>query len=282
MLKIWFWLLVATYLPSVAQDELVTGPRPLRMAADRLQAVWARPVTYEEPLWVHASDISAEGDPVLRWNGLRVRRVTIPQGVLGNHDRGRDLAQVRVILAAFNREYAPLQFAAIESGWGLHIVPRAMKDRNGTGAAASSLLDEAVTVPAGERTPMGHVRALATALGQAKGVRVEGSSGVLGFGVDQLFGQAGSDPRFVWGTAGVVKGRDALVDLLSRSATSLSWRLNCQPATTGVTDAYCVLNVDPMRLEVRRDGRTAMEVLSWDRCVRCKPLPPPAPPLPKD
>jgi hypothetical protein len=94
-----------------------------------------------------------------------------------------------------------------------------------------------------------------------------------------LYLQAGSSLTFEWGTAGPVKARGALLELLSKSATTLSWRFNCQPASSNAPP-FCVLNVDPLRVETRDPtGKVSTRVVAFDRCVRCKPLtlPPPKP-----
>lgn len=226
------------------QAERITGPRALGDVADRLEAAWGRPVTYEEPLWLHSSGISAEGDPVLKTLAPRFRSVTLPAAALRNRDRRRDLEYGRAIVAAFNREHAPLEFAMVESKWGLHIVPVRVRDQLGTPGPAAVLLDAAVTVRREARAPFQHVDALARALGWRERIRVEASSAAMRF--DALFAAPGSNPVFEWGAEGVT-GRDALIDLLSRGRVRCSWRLNCQPATPGVQSAFCVLNVSPVR-----------------------------------
>jgi hypothetical protein len=277
--KTLYWLFLAAALPAWPQVEIITGARALGDLADRLEAAWARPVTYEEPLWVHHSDISTEGDPVLHTNGPRFRTLTIPAAALANRDKRQDVAQARSILAAFNRDNAPLEFAVTESKYGLHIIPSRNKDRNGNPKATATVLDEYVIVPVENRSPFAHITALAQALSRKAGLRVDPSTAVQGFAFDNLFAHADSPYLTSWGTTGSVKGRDALLDLLARSATTYSWRLNCQPATVGSSTAFCVLNVSPIRVEVRAaNGQLTRKVLEWDRCIRCKPLPPPPPP----
>jgi hypothetical protein len=233
-------VLLAVFLLPCASAERITGPRPLSDLADRLEAAWGRPITYEEPLWRHSSDVSSEGDPVLKTFAPRFRGVRLPAAALANRDRKRDLEHTRAIIAAFNREYAPLQFAVHESRWGLHIIPVQNKDPLGTPVASNVLLDAAVTVPRDARPATLHLEALARSLGWREGIRVSGSSPLMRF--DQLFAGANASPVFEWGASNV-KGRDALLDLLSRGAVLCSWRLNCQPATPGVQSAFCVLHV---------------------------------------
>lgn len=257
---------------SAAQSEELIGPRPLSDAADLLQSAWRRAVTYEEPVWQHASDTSMQGDPLRLSVSPRFRALSIPGTALQSHRRADDVAHLKSLVNAFNAGNAPLGFGVFETAWGLHIVPIRNKDARGAEAPAPSLLDTRVVVASDKRRPMGHVEALAQALTSRTGIRVESGSGTLGFGVDQLYLQADSSPTFKWGTAGAVKARDALLDLFSKSATTLSWRLNCQPASSDASP-FCVLNVDPIRVQTRDSkGTLSMTVLAFDRCIRCKPL----------
>lgn len=262
-----------------AQAEQLAGPRPLRDAADRLQAAWGRAITYEEPVWQHPPDTSMEGDPLGLSVGPRFRALNLPASAMQSRGHTDDAAQLSGIVNAFNIGNTPLAFRVIESEWGLHIIPVRAKGARGADAPAVSLLDSYVAVTSGKRTPMGHVEALAQTLTSRSGVRVESGSGTLGFGVDQLYLQADSSTTFEWGTTGVVKARDALLAFLSKSATTLSWRLNCQPASSNAAP-FCVLNIDPIRVQTRDStGRVSDTVLAFDRCIRCKPLtlPPAAP-----
>ena len=257
---------------SAAQSEQFVGSRPLSDAADRLQSVWRRAVTYEEPVWQHPSDSSIEGDPLRLSVSPRFRALSIPATALQSRGRADGAAHLKTLVNAFNAGNAPLGFGVLESAWGLHIVPLRNQDARGVEGPAPSLLDSYVVVASDKRRPMGHVEALAQALTSRSGVRVESGSGALGLGVDQLYLQSDSSPTFEWGTAGAVKARDALLELFSKSATTLSWRFNCQPAASDAP-AFCVLNVDPIRVQTRdSEGKLSMTVLAFDRCSQCKRL----------
>jgi hypothetical protein len=260
-----------------AQSGQIAGPRPLRDAAERLQSAWGRAVTYEEPLWRHPSDASMEGDPLRLNVGPRFRSLILPAAALQSRGRAEDAAHLKGLVDAFNAGNAPLAFGVLETAWGLHIVPVRSKDARGAGAPAPSLLETHVTISSQRRWPMLHVAAIAQAVSSSSGVRVESSSGTMGFGVNQLFLQEQSSPTIEWGAPGPMKARDALLDLLSKSATTLSWQFNCQPASPNTTE-FCVLSVDPIRVQTRDStGKVSRTVLAFDRCVRCKPLGPPPP-----
>jgi hypothetical protein len=86
---------------------------------------------------------------------------------------------------------------------------------------------------------------------------------------EELF-SADTEPRpFKWGTASKVVARDALLDLLDRSATTFSWELRCS-ATANVQDNSCVLNIRAVEVNiVGADGKPATKVVTHDRCGKC-------------
>lgn len=220
-----------------SQSETIVFPRPLLVVAERLQAAWGRPVTYEEPRWLHGSDISMEGDPLRLNYGPRMRTAALPATAVAVRTRTSQLAALQEIVNEFNRANAPLRYDAVESKWGLHLIPVRNKDHAGADAPAVNILDFMVAVPAAPRTMDGHVGAVVTALRKQAGVAVEYGSGALGL-------SNARPPVFSWGTSGKMSGREALLSLLAPRAATRGWRLNCMPATPGQSPEFCVLNLE--------------------------------------
>jgi hypothetical protein len=186
------------------------------------------------------------------------------------------------------------RFRVIATGYGLHIVPEQYSDANGNRIAVTPLLDTIVTVPRGKRTPGEHFLAITRALAAQSGTDVWENASDLGFdahfapnGVVCWHPPAPGDEgtripppggwaacSFEWGATGV-SARDALISLFGQSATTMTWRLLCQPSVEP-TSRFCVLNAgallvnvgDPSASPVRRQ-------LEYDRCTKCPPLPPP-------
>jgi|GEM_PF-950138 len=262
------FLLLSFVALSFAQTQRITGPRPLGELADRLEAVWARPISYEEPVWM-ASDLSTAG------SGPRSRSVDVQVAAFQNRDRNQDVSYLGGVLVAFNRDNRDLQYQVIETSLGFAFVPeKRPQSVVALSGQSRTVLDELVSVPIETRTGFGHVVAIAEALTARLGFKVEANTPILGMGFDRLFSGTQFESTVNWGTNSQVPAREALSDLLLMSATSMSWRLNCQPPSNA-DKAFCVLNVAPLRIEtLDQQGRAVKVTLEYDRCQRCPPLVP--------
>ena len=262
------FILLSFVALSFAQTQRITAQRPLGEIADRLEAVWARPISYEEPVWM-ASDLSTTG------SGPRSRSVEVQVAAFGNRDRNQDVSYLGGVLVAFNRDNRDLQYQVIETSLGFAFVPeKRPQSIVAVSGQSRTVLDELVSVPTETRTGFGHVVAIAEALTARLGFKVEANTPILGMGFDRLFSGTQFASTVNWGTNSQVPAREALSDLLLMSATSMSWRLNCQPPSNA-DKAFCVLNVAPLRIEtLDQQGRAVKVTLEYDRCQRCPPLVP--------
>jgi hypothetical protein len=157
----------------------------------------------------------------------------------------------------------------------MHIVPDESAGADGRRVRMKPILDGPVTVPAAARSLMDHVQAITGELSKAVGVEVRANTPILGFGLEKLF-RGGSTALLTWGSSGLT-ARDALIDLLEHSETTLSWRLLCQPGANA-QDRFCVLSITPIHLTVAtRDGSSEQRILEFDRCGKCPPLVPKPP-----
>ena len=259
--------------PAVGSTR-ITSPRPLADASDLLQHLYGKVVTYEEPVLVWRGELESQAgrDPNRKW-GLFPK----PQGFLVPSDTSLDpnlASALSKTLDAYHQQTSGTRFQILTSNWGLHIVPVQAHDENGDLVPTGSVLDSRVTVATEERTPEQHLLALLAAATSATGTSiVTGGQGGPG-GFDRVFRAA--PPRFQWGVDGMV-ARDALIDLLTRSATTFSWRLKCQ-ASARLEDRFCVLNLAMIEVAVTdAQGQPATRVLKFDRCGDCPPPPPPPP-----
>jgi hypothetical protein len=160
------------------------------------------------------------------------------------------------------------RFRVFESKLGLHIVPDIVHDASGVAVPAKNLLDAPVTIPRATRTASAHFEAIGAAAAPA-GVKLVCAA--IGFGenwFENLFAAPGG--VLEWGASGM-SARDALIDLLGRSATTFSWRLACEPdATPG--NHYCVLQLGFIQTtRTDRAVSTRAGRLEYDRCPQCAP-----------
>lgn len=258
-------------LGRVCAQETVVTPRPLGTVADRLQEAWARPVTYEDPVWLWSGDLFTD-KPGVKWATYpKHRAVQLPPAAVKNLDRKQDSTLLAQIVEAANRSGDGPEFAVRTSSFGIHIVPVASADANGRMGPTTPLLDQTVSVPKAIRAPIEHLRALAEAITISTGMRIHDGIGSIGVRFNQFFTGTGS-LMFEWG-AEQRQAREALIDLLTRSATTFSWRFNCQPAESP-QDRFCVLNIVPIMVQrTNSRGEMIREMITFDRCKKCPPRP---------
>jgi len=276
----------------------IDAPRPLMDAALLLEARYAKPVTYEDPVWLWRGDSYLAGydENLPMALALKGRSLTLPKGLTPAETPTLNAALVGRVLDAYHSQNATdTRFKVTESRLGLHITPTQFHDAQGQLVPASTLLDVEIRVPEARRMASGHLQALCDAVTTSAGTSL--INGGLWF--DEFYAAGGLVPprfatkvltekerepyTFVWGATTMI-ARDALLSLLDSSGTTLSWRLLCQPSAKP-QDRFCVLNVVPIRVPaigadgkplLDAAGKPQMQSVSYDRL----PEPPKSLPLP--
>lgn len=260
----------------------VTGPRPLYDAAELLEALYAKPVTYEDPILVWSGDIEPSR---VGAKGLypKERSFTWPTSVTPEQNRVLSVDLLEQVLRRYHEQTDGPRFTVRISSWGLHIVPSMVRNSTGIFVNAISLLDNKISIPVAKRTPTEHFQEICSAISRTAGIKFDANPMFL----DQLYAVNGIVPTavdgiptdkalysFLWG-AKDMKARDAVISLLGNSATTVTWRLLYQP---GYGAVFSLL---PIRVSVEGpDGNQVKEALRYDRCKKCPSLFPPAPPPP--
>lgn len=246
-------------LPSVSAQagasispKVITSGRPLSEVVMRLREYCAKPVTYEDPIWMWEGDIAPS--PVARGLYPRDRALSLPVGLKFGQDESLDAAMLGRILEAYHYQTDGPRFRIISSHYGLHILPAQARNSKGQWISVSPLLDTRITVPVASRRPYLHVSAICDALTKSSGIKVMAGAHWL----DQFFGPNGLIPprtrelteeeerqtSIPWGAENMV-ARDALISLIELSATTLIWGVRCSPEPW---DRHCVLNLNPIQI----------------------------------
>ena len=265
-------LAVMTPLPgqTPAPDaDVVASPRPMVMEAMRLQKAYGKVITYEDPVWAWRGEMRPFGP---NFSPLPLS-FTRPAEVDSEPDAETAL---RKTLDAYHQQTAGPRFQIVASKWGLHLIPAQMRDENGRLAKATNPLDAHVNVPQQERSATEHFRELCATLSSFLNMKIKYFDGSIALNGETAFEQhfAAQPVHFTWGTNGMA-ARDAILDLLERSATTYSWQFLCEDASTPQA-RLCVLNIT--QVEVTKSdssGRPYNAVLEWDRCPSCAPSFPP-------
>lgn len=250
-----------------ANCQVTTGtPGPLVQAADLLERMYGKPVTYE--------------DPVLLWKG-DTEPVPFAKGYFGMVPLRRsflmpveadpgvtpvlDLALLNKVIDAYQKQINEARFMVSESAWGFHLIPLQVE-----GVDERSLLDVSITVPSAKRTPAEHLREICSAVTDATGVRLEDPAMYVNERFTPSNVKVKKAYRFIvpedyekisfeWG-ASSLSARQAILSLFEHSSTTLTWRLLCDPGT------FCVFNVLPVEVYFTdSNGQQSWRALEHDR-----------------
>ncbi len=166
--------------------------------AGRLQHIYGKVVTYEDPVYVWREE--------LRPLGRRFSPSAI--GFFRPTDSGSEPsadATLRKILDAYHQQTTGPRFQIVTSTYGLHIVPMQVHDERGQFVPARNPLDASVDVPPQERTATEHFKALCAALGSFFGMEIHCYDGSILANNTTSFEQhfAAQPPRFtaLWNVA---------------------------------------------------------------------------------
>lgn len=212
----------------------VEDGRPLAKAIETLQAKYGWVITYEDPLYVHFSEIADVTEmvrnPLHKSRPGQATRVLVPKGgaLVIEYDVMPDTglpvdreAILRKLLETNSANGNPGRFRLEKTGEVLHVISTASKSTAGTFAPQESVLDAVITLPAEERSGLQTLEAICAAVRQATQTPV-----VVGTIPLNLFLQH----RDQQGAASE-KARDVLLNTLKRTGMNLSWRLLYGPGT---------------------------------------------------
>jgi hypothetical protein len=221
----------------------VNDPRPLASAVEVLEQRHGWVITYEDPPYLYAPDISDVTAQVRR-DLSSEPRVLIPKGgsfhftyVLPSAASPAEASAVlTALLEEYHRSGNSGVFKVVQTATAFHIVPSTFMDTQGRSQATSSLLDVKISTGGEEQTGLQMLQGVIGAISRATGARIWLGSAPLNLLMQTRINE----------TATTASARMILMRLLAATRRSLSWQIFCAPGP--VRD--CALNVYEVRKSV--------------------------------
>jgi hypothetical protein len=227
--------------PQVIADKIT----PMEYAADVLEHMYLKPVTYEDPILSWSGDIGQVPNGIGKMLNIPKRRsFEMPIEAHPSKTPTLDVGLLKRVVDAYQDQTDGPRFRVESSRWGLHLIPDQVRDRSGRFVGAINFLDTFISIPVEKRTPARHFQAICDAINASMviGVKLLFAPQYL----DAYFSQIRisrfpteaemEQISFSWGIEQMT-ARDALIDLLEQSASTMTWRLLCD------TQPSCALNI---------------------------------------
>jgi hypothetical protein len=220
---------------GVNQTKLsVEDSRPVAKAIEVLEEKYGWVITYEDPRFVHASEIVDVALKVRRdldkYKPGEVPPVFIPRG--GPLEFTYDVASktnlptnpVAVVQTLLDAQAASSnggRFRLESRGKIMHVIPTAIRNSQGRVVPQGSVLDTIISLPPGQRTVLQKLESICAAISRTTGIRIE-----LGTIPDNWFSRA-QDHQGAMGQ----RARDVLINTFAsmESGMHLSWQLFYDP-----------------------------------------------------
>jgi hypothetical protein len=151
----------------------IEGPRPLAKAIEVLERKYGWIITYEDPRYIHESEVLDHTAPEFRGGKLRALgpkggRLNLSSIIVDGAGKPDNPAVVlRKLLSLHDASGNAGRFSVKQTGKIFHVVPTHIKDRKGQLVVQTSILDVAISLPEEERRGFETLDLICTAIGKA-------------------------------------------------------------------------------------------------------------------
>jgi hypothetical protein len=200
----------------------VNDGRPVAYAMEILESRHGTVITYEDPLYMHETEIVDHTIPAYKQANLFGRRALSPKGGSLEITYQMSPGPVRLdemrhviqrILDAHTERNNPGRFRLQQEGEIFHVIPAQYRDSSGRLVNTGSILDAPISFPEQERSVLKTLELIKNAVSQARGIKIE-----FGTVPANLLNRTSSRQG-----ATNEKARDVLVRALKATNTKLSW-----------------------------------------------------------
>jgi len=259
---------------------VVLSPGPLYSAARVLGQMYQKPVSYEGPL-----DLPWDGDidlvPVANGRIARIPKrgkFVIPDDVTPDKNKQLDEGVLEKILEAYQKQIDGPKFKISRTKSVLHFIVDEVRDKNGQYVKEKPFLDAVISVPSEKMTSIEHIKKIVDAVNASNEIKLwinygpgydflwlDDITGNIPNKLDMYTGNYDENKlKFEWGADGVT-AREALVDLLEKANTTLSFRVDC--ATDNPKNYKdCWIEIFPLEVNyLEPNGKKIRTNLYYDR-----------------
>jgi hypothetical protein len=221
-----------TSLPKNKEHLSTEYGRPLAEAIEMLETKYSFVITYEDPRYMHASEIEDVTEKVRRdldkFEPGKPPRVFVPKGGTLSFDYDEALTAkpddrlilVQHLIDANLAQGNAGRFRMEQQGPFIHVIPTAIKNERGHVVPQASVLDAVINLPKAQRSGLGTLEAVCEAVSQVTGTHV-----VLGTAPLNLFLRYRDEEGMTR-----VPAREALANFLAKVGRApLSWQLLYDP-----------------------------------------------------
>jgi len=267
----------------------IVGTSTLCRATEVIQQMYRKPVTCEQPTGILQWDGDVDQEMLSDGKIVRIPKqveFVMPDTVKPDKNQQFDTSILEKVVEAYRVQFDGPKYRIVKSKWGLHLIADEVRNKNGQFIKEKPYLDEIISVPPGKRTGSAHIKKIVDSINASKGTTLQPP---YHNPPDDLYWQNGDVQEvpnineILWGfdvseenrllyeekvtfewKADKVVARDALIDLLEKANTTLTWQLTCSDHIDSTTN--CRLGIFPLELVyLMPNGLLFQKALYYDR-----------------
>jgi len=266
-------------VPPDKEELIVIGHSSMFRTAKILEQIYQKPVTYEGPI-----DLEWDGDvDLVPGAGERLVRVSkrakfiIPDEVKPEKNKQLDAGLLEKVIEAYEKQIDGPKFKISLSKLGFHLITDQVRDKNEQFVKEKPYLDASISVPSEKMTAYEHLTKIVDAVNTSRDIKLLINYG-QGYDFFWLGDIAGNIPnrqdmisgnydkgklQFEWGADNVI-AREALIDLLEKANTTLTWHMDCDHDPH--FKKICGISILPLEVNyLEPDGRKIKTYLYYNR-----------------
>ena len=261
----------------------IVGAVTLFRAGLALGEMYQIPITFEGPTDVLQWDDDVDQETVAGGRIDRIpKRVTfvIPDDVTPDKNEKFDSRIFERVVETYQKQFGGPKYKLTNSKLGLHLITDQVRNKDGKWEKVEPYLDAIISIPSEKRTALGHLEKIVEAVNATKELKlwinfpfeynllwasndIRSLSRPRSQYTDEYVQMMNEKLPFEWGKDKGI-ARDALIDLVEKSNTTLTWQVDCTDHPN--VDLKCLIQLMPLNVNyLGPDGKKIRTALFYDR-----------------